>query len=129
MVLPAMPVTMAKKGLVVARRGHHGGVVLAKPSNEITLEDLSEAIDGVAWRKRCLMGLLGCGGAAPCVLHEFWQVTLNQILARLRTVTLADLVQNHDPGVERFRANHGLVEPARDAPPAHESTFATASSH
>lgn len=53
---------LAKKGLVVARRGHHGGVVLARPSTEITLEDLSDAIDGVAWRKRCLMGLLGCGG-------------------------------------------------------------------
>ena len=120
---------LAKKGLVVARRGHHGGVVLAKPSTEITLEDLSDAIDGVAWRKRCLMGLLGCTDAAPCVLHEFWQVTLNQILGRLRTVTLADLVQNHDPGVERFRANHGLAEPTSDAPPPHESTFATASNH
>ena len=42
---------LAKRGLVVARRGHHGGVVLARPSTEITLEDLSDAIDGSAWRK------------------------------------------------------------------------------
>ena len=105
---------LAKKGLVVARRGHHGGVVLAKPSNEITLEDLSDAIDGVAWRKRCLMGLLGCSDAAPCVLHVFWQETLEQILARLRSVTLADLVENHDPGVERFRESHPLAGPTSD---------------
>jgi len=120
---------LAKKGLVVARRGHHGGVVLARPSNEITLEDLSEAIDGVAWRKRCLMGLMGCTDAAPCVLHEFWQETLQQVLARLRSVTLADLWQNHDSGVERFRATHGLVEHASEAPPAPEPTLAGASSH
>ena len=107
---------LAKKGLVVARRGHHGGVVLARPSNEITLEDLSEAIDGVAWRKRCLMGLLGCTDAAPCVLHGFWQETLEQILARLRSVTLADLVQNHDAGVERFKENHRLAGPTSDLP-------------
>ena len=103
---------LAKKGLVVARRGHHGGVVLGRPSTEITLEDLSDAIDGVAWRNRCLMGLLGCTDAEPCVLHEFWQETLKQILVRLRSVTLADLVQNHDAGVERFRVSHGLAEPA-----------------
>ncbi len=105
---------LAKKGLVKARRGHHGGVVLAKPSSEITLQELSEAIDGVAWQKRCLMGLLGCSDATPCVLHEFWHETLEQILARLRSVTLADLARHHDPGVEAFREHHGmsnLVEP------------------
>ncbi len=100
---------LAKKGLVVARRGHHGGVVLARPSAQITLEDLSDAIDGSAWKSRCLMGLLGCSDATPCVLHDFWQETLKQIMARLRSVTLADLAPNHDPGVEHFRATHGLV--------------------
>ncbi|HJV48188.1 MAG TPA: Rrf2 family transcriptional regulator [Geothrix sp.] len=117
---------LAKKGLVIARRGHHGGVVLARSSTEITLEDLSEAIDGVAWRKRCLMGLMGCSGTSPCVLHEFWQQTLDQIMARLRSVTLADLAQNHDPGVERFRANHGLMnQSAPEAAQVQEFTPAT----
>lgn len=102
---------LAKRGLVVARRGHHGGVVLAKPSAEITLEELSEVIDGVAWRNRCLLGLLGCTDETPCVLHGFWQQTLEQILGRLRSVTLADLARHRDPGVERFRAEHGLPNP------------------
>lgn len=102
---------LAKRGLVVARRGHHGGVVLAKPSAEITLEELSEVIDGVAWRNRCLLGLLGCTDETPCVLHDFWQQTLEQILGRLRSVTLADLSRHRDPGVERFRAEHGLPNP------------------
>jgi DNA-binding IscR family transcriptional regulator len=116
---------------VVARRGHHGGVVLARPSNEITLEDLSDAIDGVAWRKRCLMGLMGCTDAAPCVLHTFWQETLEQILGRLRSVTLADLAQNHDPGVERFKESHRLAEAEHASGPssAPAPTFATASNH
>ncbi len=120
---------LAKQGLVVARRGHHGGVVLGRPSREITLEDLSEAIDGVAWRKRCLMGLLGCTDAAPCVLHAFWQETLDQILARLRSVTLADLLQNHDPEVDRFRAQHGLAGPVSDPASAPAPTLTTAPHH
>lgn len=100
---------LAKKGLVTARRGHHGGVVLARPSAEITLEDLSEAIDGVAWRDRCLVGLSGCSSDTPCVLHEYWKETLAQILERLRSVTLADMARHQDPGVERFRADHGFA--------------------
>lgn len=100
---------LAKCGLVTARRGHHGGVVLAKPSTEITLEDLSEAIDGVAWRTRCLMGLAGCTEETPCVLHEYWKQTLQEILVRLRSVTLADMERHRDPGVERFRADHGFL--------------------
>jgi Rrf2 family protein len=100
---------LAKRGLVVARRGHHGGVVLAKPAAEITLAELSEAIDGVAWRKRCLLGLLGCTDETPCVLHDYWQETLQQILTRLNGVTLADLARHRDPGVERFRTEHGMT--------------------
>lgn len=99
---------LAKQGLVVARRGHHGGVVLARPSGDITLEDLSIAIDGEAWKHRCLMGLLGCTDENPCVLHEFWQETLASILAKLRSVTLIELHRHRDAGVARFRADHGM---------------------
>ena len=105
---------LAKRGLVVARRGHHGGVVLGRPSSEITLEDLSVALDGVAWQNRCLLGLLGCSDQAPCVLHEFWKETLGQILARLRSVTLVELQQHQDAGVERFRMEHHLSVPQPD---------------
>jgi Rrf2 family protein len=108
---------LAKKGLVHARRGHHGGVVLARPSTEITLEDLSEAIDGVAWRKRCLMGLLGCSAENPCMLHGFWHKTLDDTMAKLRSVSLADLAENHDVGVEHFREDHGLPNPRHEAIP------------
>ena len=110
---------LAKKGLVVARRGHHGGVVLAKRSAEITLEDLSEAVEGTAWQQRCVMGMVGCTGQTPCNMHAFWEVTLAQILAKLRSVSLADLDQYHDAGVERFRAKHWLAAPTQAGLPVH----------
>ena len=37
---------LAQKGLIVAKRGKNGGVVLARPAREITLYDLAEAVDG-----------------------------------------------------------------------------------
>ena len=42
-------------------------------------------------------------------MHAFWEVTLAQILAKLRSVSLADLDQYHDPGVEKFRAKHWVA--------------------
>lgn len=98
---------LALKGLVVARRGRKGGVMLARPSAEIMLEELSDAIDAGAWRKRGLMGLLGRQETAPLALQERWPMPLQQLLAHLHSVTLADLAQNRDPGLERFQAGRG----------------------
>jgi Rrf2 family protein len=107
---------LVKNGLVVARRGRNGGVVLARPAAEIMLEELSDAIDGGAWRKRGLMGLLGRQETAPLALQEFWPETLTQLLAHLRSVTLADLLQKHDPSLERFRADRGMDQRDRTRP-------------
>ncbi len=95
---------LAQKGVVVARRGRKGGVVLARPSAEIMLEELSDALDGGAWRKRGLMSLLGRQETVPQPLRDVWPEALQQLLAHLHAVTLADLVQNRDPGLERFQA-------------------------
>ncbi|HEX9082816.1 MAG TPA: Rrf2 family transcriptional regulator [Holophagaceae bacterium] len=97
---------LAKRGLVVARRGHHGGVVLARRASEITLEEISEAIDGTSWRSRCLLGLHSCSAETPCVLHDDWAHLRDDILARLGQVTLQDMDRHHDPGVELCRAHH-----------------------
>lgn len=96
---------LAKQGIVIARRGHHGGVVLARPAAEISLEELSAAIDGTAWRERCMLGLLGCSHETPCVLHDYWRATQEEILVRLRRVTLADMATHHDQGVEQCQAH------------------------
>ncbi len=97
---------LAKRGLVLARRGHHGGVVLARPSAQITLEELSEAIDGTSWRNRCLLGLHSCSAETPCVLHDYWGRMRDDILARLGQVTVADMADHDDAGVARCRAHH-----------------------
>lgn len=103
---------LAKQELVVARRGHHGGVVLAKPSSEITVAALAQAVDGDAWQDRCLMGQLDCSPDHPCQLHAFWVEIRAQVLERLEHLTIADLDHTPDAGVARFRANHANPRPA-----------------
>ena len=92
---------LGRHGLVDGRRGHHGGIVLARPGYEITLEQVSAAMDGTAWRSGCLLGLVGCTEETPCVLHAYWQRTRDELLDQLRGATLEDMNRHHDPGVER----------------------------
>jgi Rrf2 family protein len=97
---------LAKQGLLIARQGHHGGVVLAKPLAEIRLEDLSDAVDGASWRNRGLMRLLAYTQNAHCVHPESLPETLIQLATSWRSLTIADLVQSCDPGFEGFQESH-----------------------
>jgi Rrf2 family protein len=99
---------LARLGMVDSRRGHHGGVVLARPGREITLEQVSAAIDGTAWRSKCLLGLVGCTEETPCVLHAYWKKTRAELLDQLRGVTVEDMNRHQDPGVERCLALRAL---------------------
>jgi Rrf2 family protein len=99
------------------QRGHHGGVLLTRPLREITLEQVSAAIDGTKWRSRCFIGLPGCSEASPCILQDYWAKTQQEIIDQLRQVTLEDMNRHHDPGVEAcialrlHRKNTLLLDP------------------
>jgi len=97
---------LAQKGLIVAKRGKHGGVVLARSAREITLYELAEAVDGATWRDHCVMGLKDCSDERPCELHELWKATRDPLLDRMRTLTLAELAANHAFSAKTCRALH-----------------------
>ena len=79
-------------GLVRSVRGKHGGVLLARPPAEITLLQISEAVEARQWLGRCLLGLVTCSDERACPAHEFWKATRAQIEITLRGVTLADVI-------------------------------------
>lgn len=97
---------LAHKGLVIAKRGKNGGVVLARPACEITLYDLAEAVDGATWKDHCVMGLKDCSDERPCELHDLWKATRDPLLARMRTLTLAELAANHAFSAKTCRSLH-----------------------
>lgn len=106
---------LAKKGLIVARRGKNGGVTLARPASEITLWDLAEAVDGATWRDHCVMGLKDCSDDRPCELHAQWKATRDPLLASMRTLTLAQLAARHAFSANQCRA---LLSGDGEAPPS-----------
>ena len=84
---------LTKAGLVVAKRGNKGGVMLARPAKEITVEELAEAVDGSEWRCQCLLGLAECSDERACPVHVFWSRERDAIHAQLKGTTLADVAR------------------------------------
>lgn len=97
---------LAKNGLIVAKRGKKGGVVLARPAREITLFELAEAVDGATWRYHCVMGFKECSDDQPCQLHDRWKSAKESLLAGMRALTLADLAPDHECCTLKCRAIH-----------------------
>ncbi|MBM2832138.1 MAG: BadM/Rrf2 family transcriptional regulator [Dehalococcoidia bacterium] len=59
-----------KRDLVDSTPGPRGGFVLARPSDEITLLEVFEAIDGIESGAECYLGLGTCDRVHRCPIHE-----------------------------------------------------------
>jgi Rrf2 family iron-sulfur cluster assembly transcriptional regulator len=90
-------------GLVRSMRGKRGGVLLARPPEEITLLQISEAVEARQWLGRCLLGLVTCSDERACPAHSFWKEARQQIESTLRGTTLADVIA-HDRRMAQDRA-------------------------
>lgn len=85
--------TLARHGLLLARRGVRGGNVLARPPGAITLLEVVEAVEGPDWLGPCLLGLDECRDRTACPTHAFWQRAREEIRAELAHTTLADYLR------------------------------------
>jgi len=61
------------KGLLFSMKGPTGGFGLAKQSRSITLLHVVEAIDGLDFANKCVMGFAQCDNSAPCAAHAHWK--------------------------------------------------------
>lgn len=80
-------------GILDSKRGYRGGVRLAIPPNELTIERIDDALDMGEDKTRCLLGGVECSDARACPVHEFWKSTRAQIKARLSGLTLAEVTK------------------------------------
>lgn len=80
---------LAKQGLVTTTRGPKGGVVLARPPEEISLLQVYEAIDGPFRPGNCLLERRVCDGAS-CILGSLVRSINRQLRDYLARTTVAD---------------------------------------
>jgi Rrf2 family iron-sulfur cluster assembly transcriptional regulator len=83
---------LAKAGLVRSHRGAKGGFSLARPSSQITLRQIIEALQGPISLNRCLDIREGCANSETCPVADVLRKAQRQMLATLDAATLDGLV-------------------------------------
>ncbi len=87
---------LVRHGLLVSRKGPTGGVALARPPQDITIQDVLEALDaGEALEDRCVLGLDDCTDRDACPFHDQWGRFKKGVTAAAKKTTLARLAGSH----------------------------------
>ena len=79
-------------GFVRSIRGPKGGYVLAKPPNQIKLNDVFTALEGPITTVECTKDENYCSRAADCVTRQVWTEVQKAIINVLESLTLQNLV-------------------------------------
>jgi Rrf2 family cysteine metabolism transcriptional repressor len=93
---------LRKAGLVESRRGAHGGYLLARPAEEITMAEVVEALEGAIAPIECITegadGHLVCTREAEtdhvCPTKLLWTRVRGSVVRTLEETRLSDLVQD-----------------------------------
>jgi len=84
---------LAYKKLLVSQKGPSGGFALALSPDRITLFHIVEAIDGIDFSKKCVMGFSECSGKSPCAVHKHWAKMREGIYSMLVSENIAEMVK------------------------------------
>jgi Rrf2 family iron-sulfur cluster assembly transcriptional regulator len=82
---------LRRAGLVVAARGKHGGILLARPANEITILDVVLALDGPEMLNDCPLFLSPCNCTKECSMHPLWRPARDAVVKFIKGSTLQDI--------------------------------------
>ncbi len=86
---------LRKAGIVNSVRGAHGGYLLAKAPQEITIGDIIRALEGPIAPSDCVLDREQdeCGNSPDCVVKMIWKRVKDSIDDVLDSITLEDLRQ------------------------------------
>lgn len=95
--------SLTQSGIVGSRKGKFGGFYLAKPSSEIRLIDIVEAIDGMDVFHKCVLGFPNCSPDEPCPVHNEWGKLRDEALRMLSDRTLEQLREQTITKIEAIK--------------------------
>jgi Rrf2 family protein len=84
--------SLARSGLVSARRGPWGGVRLRVAPEALIIRDILLAIEGTDNDHDCILGYAKCNLESPCPLHVAWVPIRDRIESEIHSKSLADLM-------------------------------------
>lgn len=80
---------LGKAGLLRTKRGAGGGVALARAADQVTLQEVAQAVEPASSEPRCFLGMATCTDERPCPMHSYWKATREQTQQQLAQMTLA----------------------------------------
>ncbi len=85
--------SLVRNGMLNSAKGRGGGFALRQPPEEIRLLDIVQAVDGIEWLTRCVVGLAKCDDHQPCPQHDGWKLVRGHLERFLTETTLADMAR------------------------------------
>ena len=86
---------LALAGLITTYRGAGGGVSLSRPSSEISLLNVIEALEGPIVLNRCVTDPEGCPQNDRCPVHDVWIRAQAELVALLAATTFDQLARSN----------------------------------
>ncbi len=83
--------TLIKSGLILARRGPHGGYTLKKDPGEIAVSDIVKSLDHSLSPVSCINFPDGCELSGNCTQQEMWKTVEDLILNQLSKISIKSL--------------------------------------
>ncbi len=101
--LESLLASLKAAGLVRSVRGAKGGYKLAQNPDSITLEQITNALDGPPILVECVEDASLCHRSATCSAHELWKEMTEALQAKLRETTLGELARK-EKGARKAKA-------------------------
>ncbi len=80
-------------GLLFSSRGAHGGYLLSKPPEKITLKNIVETLEGTISLVECVQAPEICNLSSECAVRDVWAAVGKEVADYLDSITLADMVK------------------------------------
>lgn len=93
--LEQLMILLKKSGLVKSVRGAYGGYILARPPQEISLDEVFLSLEGSLTIVSCIgeNGEPHCSLENTCLIHPVWREIQEKINSTLASYKLIDLVK------------------------------------
>lgn len=113
--LPSIIRTLARAGLIRTLRGNQGGVMLARPPEEVNLREVIEAVEGPIFLVPCMQGPQQCSHEDDCTFRQVCENLQQMMVWQLENTTFADLTSDtYVRATANLREGHVPREMERD---------------
>jgi len=102
--LESLLASLKAAGLVRSVRGAKGGYKLAQDPETVTVEQITNALDGPPILVECVEDPLLCHRSECCATRDLWKDMTDGLISKLRSKTLADLVRETQKKERKMKA-------------------------